>query len=606
MSVSRIYRSWSPYAGAQLADLDHAQSAETMYLAQINYAPYKLVRASHTDWTFSAITFAPTLTTPTSVTATVTQPNTDAPNSGASFYPRDAVYCVSAVDDVTGQESRPSSGVTANNDLNLVKNYNTISWSAVTGPPAATRYIIYKAENTGDFGYIGTTTQLSFRDDNIGPDYSVGPVQGQTPFATSNDYPSTVGFFQQRLLFARTNNHPNAIYFSRSGEYENADISRPLQASDAGSFALVAGKVNAVNQIVPMNTLLALTSDSVFSIDGGSDDFISPTNIVTHRQSGRGGSRLKALVVDNVSFYQTAVGNTVRSLGYEFSIDGYNSNDITIFSPHFFRGFNIVSWAYMAEPYSIIAAVRDDGSLLMFTWQQEQQVWGWTLCQTDGTVESVAAISELGEDRLYLTVRRTINGVSRLFLERMGTALWETLDDSCYMDAAVSYIFTTPSTVLKNLGHLEGKTVVALADGSVVSGLTVTNGAVTLPTAATRVRIGLPFTATIETLPLAIQTAQGGWTIAKPQQATKVVLRVNQSRGFLVGPSLDKLDEPRPRSNEPFGSPPDLITGLVEATLRPHVKSGREGEAGVSIIVQSSNPLPLEVTQVLYDPSVNG
>jgi hypothetical protein len=108
MSVARIYRVGTPYNGAELADLDHEQSADTMYLAHINHPPTKLVRAAHTDWTFSTITFAPTLAVPGGVGVVVTQPNTDAPNSGASFYPTDAHYIVTAIDDDTGQESRRS------------------------------------------------------------------------------------------------------------------------------------------------------------------------------------------------------------------------------------------------------------------------------------------------------------------------------------------------------------------------------------------------------------------------------------------------------------------------------------------------------------------
>lgn len=602
MSVARIYRVASPYAGADLYDLDYDQSADTMYLAHINHAPTKLVQADSTDWAFSTITFAPTLAAPGGVAVTVTQPNTDAPNSGASFYPKDATYAVSAIDDLTGQESRPSAGVTANNDLNLVKNYNTITWSAVTG---ASRYRIYKAEVTGDYGYIGSTDQLSFRDDNIGPDYSDGPVQGETPFPTDQDYPSTVAFYQQRLGWARTNNHPNAIYFSRSGEYENADISRPLKASDALSFAISGGRVNAINQLVSLKELLALTSDSICSVTGGQEDYLSPTNIVTQRQNGRGSSRLNPLVVDSIVFYQTSVGNSIRSLGYEFQTDGFTSNDITIFSPHFFRGFSIVSWAYCAEPLSVIYAARDDGKLLAFTWQQEHQVWGWTLCTTDGFVESVCSISEFGEDRLYLVVRRIINGATRRFVERMASALINDIPSTCYMDAAVTYAFTPASKNLTNLDHLEGKTVVAIADGAVINGLVVTAGTITLAEAASTVTVGLPFTATIETLPLAIQSQQGGYTVAKPQQATKVVLRVNNSRGFLVGPSVDLLDEPRPRSNELIGSPPNAITGIVEATLRPKIRSGDRSDTGVSIVIQSSDPLPLEVTEVFCDPKIS-
>ncbi len=159
------------------------------------------------------------------------------------------------------------------------------------------------------------------------------------------------------------------------------DISRPLKASDALSFALVSGRVNAVNQLVSTTSLLALTSDSIFKIEGGQTGYLTATDFVTRRQNGRGSSRLSPLVIDSVVFYQTSVGNSVRTLGYEFSTDSINSNDVTIFSPHLFRGFDIKAWAYAQEPRSVIWAVRNDGKLLCFTWEQEQQVWGWTLCR---------------------------------------------------------------------------------------------------------------------------------------------------------------------------------------------------------------------------------
>jgi hypothetical protein len=597
VSVARIYRVGSPYNAAELDELDYEQSADTMYLAHLNHVPSKLVRAGHTDWTFSSLTFAPTITAPTGIGVVATYPNKDAANSGNADFPQSASYVVTAIDDDTGRESRPSFTVSVSNSLNLVRNYNTISWSAVSG---AERYRVYKAQVTGDFGYIGTTDQLSFRDDNISPDLADGPPQADNPFVTPNDYPSTVTFFQQRLGWARSNNRPNAMWFSRSGEYENMDVSRPLKASDALSFALVAGKVNAVNQLVSMSSLLALTSDSVFSVNGGQEGFLTPSNIVTDRQTGRGSSRLNPILIDNVAFYQVAIGSAVRTLGFDFQVDGYNSNDITIFSPHMFRGLTIVSWAYAAEPFSVIWAARDDGKLLAFTWQQEQQVWGWTICETDGAVESVCSISEGGEDRVYLSIMR--NGVR--YIERMASAFWDTEDDACFVDCAVTYSFSTPTSTLINLWHLEGREVVAVADRAVVRNLLVSGGKVTLLTPARRVTIGLPYTATIETLPLAKETQQG-WTLAKPQQAVKVALRVKDSRGFLVGPSESKLEAPRSRSNEPPGTPARLRTGIVPSILAPDIRSDDRGDAGVTVVIQSSDPLPLTVTAVLYDPSVS-
>jgi hypothetical protein len=595
VSVARIYRVGTPYNGTELDEIDFEQSADTMYLAHIDHAPTKLVRVSHTDWTFSSLTFGPTIATPTGVTATATTPNTDSQNGNNSYFPQGARYVVTAVNDDTGQESRRSAEVSVTNDLGLKRNYNTVSWTAVA---SANRYRVYKAESTGEFGYIGTTSQSSFRDDNIGADLNDGPPDLENPFPGVNDYPSTVSFFQQRLLFARTNNKPNAVWGSRTGNYENFDTSRPLKATDGLSFALVAGRVNAVNQLVSMSDLLALTSDSVFAVSGGQDGYLSPTNIVTNRENGRGSSRLPPLVVDNVCFYQTSVGNSVRTLGYTFESDGYTSNDMTIFSPHFFRDEAIMSWAYTQEPRSTIWAAREDGALLCFTWEQDQQVWGWTLCETDGAVESLCSVSENGEDRLYLTVRRTINGQERLFIERMASTHWGDVSDTCFMDCAVTFAFTSPATVLTNLFHLEGKSVVALADGAVIEDLVVQGGEVTLPQAASKVTVGLPYTASITTLPLAFQ-GKGGWVIAKPQQASTVVLRLVESRGIYAGPAEDKLDEVRSRQREPFGTPPALITGTVSATLQPHIS------AGVEVVVSAPYPLPFTLTTVLIDPSVS-
>lgn len=585
MSIARIYRVGSPYNGSELPEIDFEQSADTMYMAHLNHAPQKLVRAGHTNWTFSAVAFAPTIAGPGSVSVSAASPNH--PTSG--YFSVDAKYTVTAIDDDSGQESRVGGSASVSNDLTLAGNQNTITWGAVTG---AERYKVYKSDNTGDYGYIGTTTGVSFVDNNIGPDYSLGPPQRENPFVGAGNYPSTVSFFEGRLLWARTSNAPNAVFGSRSGEYENMDISRPLRASDALSFKLVAGRVNAVNQMVSMDSLLCITSDSIFKITGGQDGFISPTAFNSKRQNGRGGSRLGPLVIDANAFYQTSVGNAVRAIGYEFQSDSTQSNDVTIYSPHLFRGFDIVAWAYAQEPRSLIWAARSDGKLLCFTWEKEQQVWGWTLCETDGLVESLCVISEGGEDRLYLTVRRG----KKLLIERMAAANWAAVENTCFLDSAVTFNFATPQTKLNNLNHLEGRTIKALADGAVVSGLVVTNGKVTLPSPALVVTAGLPFTAEIETLPLAFE-GRAGSIVGKPQTAAKALVRVINSRGVKAGPTASKLTTLRARSNEQPGQPNALQNGLMETYTLPHVNGG------VTCVVHSDDPLPLTVTGILLDPS---
>jgi hypothetical protein len=593
MGVARLVRIGSPYNGEELAELDYEQSADVMYLAHIDHPPTRLNRQAHDDWTFSTITFGPTIAAPAGVNATATNPNVDAANGGDAYFPQVQFYSVTAINDETGQESRTAGFDSVNNDLTLKRNFNTITASAVTG---ANRYRFYKQDNYNSFGYIGQSTGPNFIDDNITPDLSDGPPEARNPFDSAGNYPSSVTFHEQRLMWGRTKNLPNAFWGSRSGDYENMDVSRPQRDDDSLSASLVAGKVNSINQLVSTQNLLALASDNIFKISGGTDsDFLSPLSIVSRRQIGRGSSRLNPLVIDNVVFYQPAVGSAIRSLGYSFELDGVKSDDVTIFSPHFFDGHTIVSWAYAQEPRSVIWAARDDGKLLCFTWEQEQQVWGWTLCETDGLVESVCVISEGGEDRLYLVVRRTIEAVDHVYIERMAAARWADITQACFSDCAVTQVFEAPQTEVLGLSHLEGCAVSVLADGYVETSHVVSGGAIELATAATTVTVGLPFTARVKTLPLAYQ-GRDGYVTGKRQQAAQAVIRLVDSRGILVGVDEGNLFEIKSRLGEGYNDTPDLLNGLFEIATAPVTVEE------TTVWIESSYPLPMSVTAIYLDP----
>src|SRR3546814_847809 len=165
MGVSRVFRVGTPFNAVELPELDFEQTADTMYFAHIDHPPAELTRQAHDSWLFSDVSFGPALPVPTGINAISVTPNTDSDNDGKGYFSQPASYCVTAVDE-NDQESRASATDTVLNDLTLKRNYNIVTWSAVTG---AVRYNVYKADNTQFFGYVGTTDELSFTDDNIGP-----------------------------------------------------------------------------------------------------------------------------------------------------------------------------------------------------------------------------------------------------------------------------------------------------------------------------------------------------------------------------------------------------------------------------------------------------
>lgn len=603
MGVARVFTAGSPFNGVELAEVDFEQTADTMYLAHIDHAPTKLVRASHIDWTFSDVTFGPTIDAPATCTVTETIANTDTENSGNNYFAQPATYCVTAVNDDTGQESRASPEDTGTNDLTLKRNYNTIAWASVTG---ASRYNVYKAENSQFFGYIGTTDGTTFRDDNIGPALDRAPPQAYDPFPGADDYPSTITLFEQRSMWGRSRNVPNGVWGSRSGQPENMDRSRPLRADDSLSFTIVAGRVNSVNQLVSTTSLLALTSDNVFTVDGDGQGGVLTANSppATRRQTGRGSSRLPPLVMDNVVFYAPSTGNCVRTLGYSFDIDGFKTNDVSIFSPHFFEGFSIVSWCYSQEPRSLIWAARSDGKLLCFTWEQEQNVWGWTLCETDGLVKSLCSINEDGEDRVYMIVEREVNGVTKRFVERMVSHRWDAVADCCYMDCAVSAEFATAKSTFSGLWHLEGRTdVCGIVDGVTVEGLTVTNGTLTLPDHVPEgqtVSFGIPYQVDVTTNPLRMNLPGSGSNVGRRQQPGEIVLSLSDTRSVMAGIDEDHLYLVKNRTGEAYGAPDDLMNG--DYVIAAANKAGSEVKAHI----RQTAPLPLTILGVSLDPVVNG
>jgi hypothetical protein len=590
VSVARIYRVGTPYNGDELAELDFEQTADVLYVTHIDHPVNKLLRYGHTNWAWVEVTFGPVGTAPSTLSATPSTPET------TDAFMQNARYIVTGLDDATGQETRGSNIATASNDLTLKSNVNNLSWTGTSD-----RYRVYKAYETGDFGYIGTTESTTFVDDNFGPSFDQGVPVGATPFATAGDYPSTVTLFEQRLILARTLNNPNAIYASRSGAFENMDTSRPLRDDDAVTIGVVAGRVCSINQLVSTTTLLALTSDAIFKIDGATDGgYITATQTRARRQIGRGSSRLGPLVVDNVIFYQPSLGSSVRSLGYSFEQDGYTATDVTIYSPHLFRGMSIISWAYVQEPDSLIVAVRSDGKLLCFTFEQEQQVWGWTRWETDGRVESVCAVTENGEDRLYLTVWRTVGGVEKLYIERLASALWSDVTASCYLDCAVTFLPDDPSSLFYGLNHLEGQTVEALADGVHVRNLVVTDGRITLPDTigtASVLTVGLPYGVEIDTLPLIIA---GGVNVGRKHTLGEAVLKLINAADVYAGPAADKVSRIKSRSDEAYGDPDELMNGDYLFDSHPHVS----GELSLSI--RQNAPLPMTLAGVFLDPVVGG
>lgn len=325
----------------------------------------------------------------------------------------------------------------------------TLTWAAPVGTnekDTAVSYNIYKgiaasgtAADDVPAGFIGATGSLVFYDDwSVTPDLLNRAPVARNPFSGADNYPAAVGYWQERLILAGTNNNPETLYTSRSGDYYNFTISSPLQDDDAVTATLVSRKVNLIQHIVDAGMLLALTSGEEWVIKGDPADILRPTEVNAKNYGKHGVSGLAPIEIDQRLLYVQARQSKVRDvgLGPQVAYQGFVGRDMTIFANHLFDGYTLVDWCYAEEPHSIVWVVRDDGVLLSLTLVDDQQVLAWAHHDTLGTVENVCAIPEAGEDRVYLVVHRD----GGRYLERMRSLFWtDILTDAAFVDSMLSY-----------------------------------------------------------------------------------------------------------------------------------------------------------------------
>lgn len=524
----------------------------------------------------------------------------------AIVFGKEIKYKVSAINEDTGEESLPSSEVTINNDMSIAGNKNNLTWTAVAGADA---YNVYKNEN-GVYGFIGRTETTSFIDENIAPDTSSGPQEAKNPFSASGDYPRCVTFIEQRLGYAGSLNEPQGVWLSQSANYENFGVSSPAQASDAVTFRIRARQVNEIRAMLPIRGLMLLTSGAEWIVSGGSNsDAIAPSAIKIDNQGFRGCANVQPVVVGNTILFAQDRGCVIRDFSYQFADDAFVGRDLTILARHLFDNRSIVSWAYAQAPYSIVWVVLDDGSLVSLTYLKEHDVWAWTHHESgpdnDALFEHVAVIAEGKEDVPYFIVKRTIGGQSKRYIERLHTRVMNDVTDAFFVDCGLTYD-GAPATEISGLDHLEGETVVALADGNAVHGLVVSAGKVTLPNAASKVHVGLSMEATLQTLDLDLGQVQGIGTVqGRKKSISELTLRVETTRGIFIGPKdgdreSDHLVEYKQRSKEAWNEAIGLYTGDI------HMTPAWDWSDGGNMFIKQFDPLPMTILAIMPDVTIGG
>lgn len=578
------YEIGAPWTSDMVMDIHYVQSADVVTLVHPGMAPRELRRLGALSWQLVIPSFA----TPMWAGSV----NVSTYNADTSAITMSYQYAVTSIRASDGAESVVTEPAPVTNNLFVTGSTNTIT---VTSSDTTIRgFVVYK-KSGGQYGYIGQLTSSAggqLVDNNIAADMSRTPPLYDDTIQSA--YPSAVGYYEQRKVFAGGDNTPQNVWMTRSGTENQMTYSIPVRDDDRVAFKIAAREVDAIRHLVPMNNLLALTSSAEWRISAGSADAVTPTNISAKPQSYVGASNVQPVVVNNTAIFCGARGGHLFELGYNWQAQGYATGDLSLRNADLFEYKAVKDLAYAKAPYPIVWAISSDGSLLGMTYIPEQQIGAWHRHTTqNGSFESICTMAEYAEqDMPYLVVKRTLGGTQRRCIERL---LWRKVSAeveggqiqySHFLDCGISSDYGYPSGVITGLNHLEGETVHILVDGIVEPPQVVSGGAVRVDRPVVVASVGLPIEARIRTLPVAIggdaSLGQG-----RVKNVNKVWLRVYRSSGIKAGQSLSDLHEYRQRTTEVYGAPPNLVSDEIEIPVDADWVQG-----GGQVYVVQDQPLP--------------
>lgn len=326
-------------------------------------------------------------------------------------------------------------------------------------------------------------------------------------WSTSASFPSAVEIADGRLWWFGADKEWGSV----SDAYESFDEEVIGDAGPINRSIAVGGRNNAMWATVAGAGTLMIGCDSGLIVAGASslDDIVTPENFHNRSLGPVGSAPLSPVEVsdDRVLFVEKA-GNAIYEATFVNEKGRFVPTEFSKLTRDIYST-GIKQMAVQHRPDQRIWVVTEDADAVCVVFEPLEQVVAHipiSTVDTDGVltdiIESVCVLPGTAQDRVYFVVKRTVNGSTKRYIERMALDTEGRPDDvtKC-MDAHVSGTGAHSATIT-GLDHLEGRTVVAWVDGNAVNdaGTTdtkefvVASGSITLPDAPTTgYCVGLPY-----------------------------------------------------------------------------------------------------------------
>ena len=499
---------------SNINELRFAQTFDTMIVVQEDNAPVQITRTGHTSWTCTPVshTFLPMANFNNGLTLT------PAAKTGTTTF-------------------------TASADA--TSDFSTDDFIRINGGLAKVTSV------------SGTTINVTIEEELSATTAATSTEYEQTAFFTGN-FPRSVSFHQNRLIYGGTKLKPQTIFGSQSGDFFNfkptvattdsSNVTTGSVTDDSGfAFTIGSDEVNVIRHLVSKQTLFIFTSGGEFEMTGAP---VTPTNVNIRLQTRYGAlsGGLRPTTIDNEVLFCSANGRELRGFVFDFNSDSYYAKNYSIVAHDIMDNPQDMTFmrAHRNTNQNYLFVVMQDGTLGVFGLNVEKQVQGWSRFTTDGgKFKKVLAVNDADTSpetqRLYAIVERTYTKddsttVTSHTLERL-------TEEQIYLDGWARKQNSTAFNTLAGAYNFANQTVNCVSDGvvhaNVAIGTRASQAGTTLNDNFTDVVVGKNYTSTLTTLTLPV-TVNG--QPYRGEQITKVsaLINLNKTQALSVdGTALD-------------------------------------------------------------------
>ena len=381
-----------------------------------------------------------------------------------------------------------------------------------------------------------------------------GSPRKEDVWSATRGWPNSACFYEGRLVFGGTQSKPQSVFFSKAGDFFNFDTEDT--DDDDGIFATISSRnLTDIVDVYPGRNLQIFTSGSEFAVTSRP---VTPANVQITPQTSHGANKVEVEDVDGSTLFVDRHGKSLLSFLYSFNEDAYTTDDRSVLASHLIN--QPVDMALLAGTASDDAnwlfIVNSDGNATILNTLRSQDINGFTTWKTNGDIKSVCVV----DDELYISVERSINSVTRLYIER-----W----DFNYMLDCSTKAARSGSDVT-GLEHLNGEEVSVLVDTEnyVLDKRTVSSNKIVLDSNeeySGDYEVGFVFVPTIKPMPLNTNIGSGENQM-RLKKIIRMNLRVYESSGVYINDlpvpirAFGLAGDTSPLSPEPITP----VSGIIE------------------------------------------